>query len=86
MLMYNSLSRTVDANSAIWMELRKQLEMAKIEEHKKLVSVTVLSPAEAPARRYGPRLAFNLALAIILAGLVSVFGLMIRDQVSGSGS
>ena len=81
-LEYNRLSRIALANSEIWMQLRTQFELAKIEEHKNLVSVTVLSPAVPPAQPYTPRLALNTLLAAILGGIICVLLLIIRDQVA----
>lgn len=81
-LEYNRLSRITLANSEIWMELRKQFELAKIEEHKNLVSVTVLSPAMPPAQPYTPRLALNTLLAAFLGGIICALLLIIRDQVA----
>ena len=80
---YKRLSRNVEANSAIWMELRKQLEMAKIEEHKNLVSVTVLAGKQ-PTHRYSPRLSLNVLLAVVLAGFMCALVLMIRGQIETS--
>ena len=40
---YNRLSRLVTAQSTVWMELRRQTELARIDENKDLRSVTVLS-------------------------------------------
>jgi capsular polysaccharide biosynthesis protein len=77
---YNRLSRYVTAQSAVWMELRRQAELANIEENKDMRSVTVLSPADPPVRPVSPRPIFDVVIGFCLGCLVSVMYLLARGQ------
>lgn len=77
---YTQLAREVRAQEAVWLELRRQLELARIEEHKRLVTVTILDPAAVPTERAAPdRLRY--LLAGVLAGVVAASaGLVLCEQ------
>lgn len=77
---YNRLSRYVAAQSAVWMELRRQTEVANIEENKNMRSVTVLSPAVPPVHPVSPRLIFDVVMGFCLGCLVAVMYLLARGQ------
>jgi uncharacterized protein involved in exopolysaccharide biosynthesis len=81
LLRYNQLARDVDAKSAIWIELKKQLEAAKIEEHKNLVSVDVLDAATPPSKPSSPNWKLNVLLGFMLGAVLSAFALMLREQM-----
>jgi uncharacterized protein involved in exopolysaccharide biosynthesis len=53
---YNALEREMQAQRSIWLELRTQLESARVDEHKQTPSITVLDPASRPMRRSYPYL------------------------------
>ncbi len=75
-LVEGRLSRDVQINSTVFIELKKQLEVAKIEEIKNIPIINVLDPARPPVAKSSPRrtrtavLTFflSLALAVTVAG------------------
>lgn len=65
---FGVLEREAQAQRAIWLQLRADLESAKIEEHKEMTSIQVLDRAVAPVRRTSPvRSVFALAGGLVLA-------------------
>ncbi len=48
------LAREVEINSTVFVELKKQLEIAKIEEIKNIPLINVLDPARPPAKKSSP--------------------------------
>lgn len=77
---YNRLTRNLTAHSTIWLELRKQLELARVEENKDIMSVSILSPAIPPARSISPRPFRDVVLGFMLGCTLSVLVLVLRDQ------
>ncbi len=67
MLKQERLGREVTVKSAIYLELKKQLELARIEEIKNISVVNVLDSARAPVRKERPKRATNTVAAFILA-------------------
>lgn len=65
------LEREVQARTATWVELRRQLEMARIDENKQLVSVDILDSATPPVRRSSP----NRILMALFGGSVAFLAL-----------
>ena len=78
MLDQERLSREVQINSTVFVELKKQFEIAKIEEIKNIPLINVLDPARPPVRRSYPvrRNAVMLSFFLSLAGsiLFTAFG------------
>lgn len=72
---YGELLRESQANSSVWIELRKQLELAKIDEQKGAVRLNILDDAEVPFRSTSPNrpvivaggILFGLFLGVLLA-------------------
>jgi len=62
------LKRAVTVQEEVYITLKKQLELAKIEEQEKKPAIEVLQRAEAPLRRSGPSARKN----VMLAGFVSL--------------
>lgn len=60
------LIREGEVKSTIYIELRKQYELSKIEEIKNITIVNVLDPARAPVRKERPKRATNAAIAFVL--------------------
>ncbi len=77
---YNRLTRNVTAHSTVWLELRKQLELSRVEENKNLMSVSVLAPAISPLRPVSPRPVRDIALGFVFGCVLAVFILVVRDQ------
>jgi len=69
---FTELSREVDAQTAIWIELRRQLEVAKIDENKTLKSVDVLDRALPPTRKDGSPLIQYGAIGVFLGFFFSL--------------
>jgi len=67
LLKQERLSRDVQVNSAVFIELKKQYELAKLEEIKNMQIVNVLDPGRPPAIKIGPRRKTNSAIAFVLA-------------------
>jgi uncharacterized protein involved in exopolysaccharide biosynthesis len=72
MMEQERLARDVQINSTVFIELKKQLEVAKIEEIKNIPIINVLDVARPPVRRSSPARrqtafsAFFLSLFIVL--------------------
>jgi hypothetical protein len=73
---YSDLTRRVNAKDATWIELKRQLELARLEEHDTTVDISILDKASVPVRPYRPLkgvmvlagtfLGFAAGLAVIL--------------------
>lgn len=93
MLRQNRLEREVTVKSAIFLELKKQLELARIEEIKNLSIVNVLDSARAPVRKERPKRATNTVLAFLVTilavgsyySLKPVYEEKVRAFVKGVG-
>lgn len=60
------LSRDVQINSTVFVELKKQLELAKIEEIKNIPIINVLDVARPPTHKDRPKRATNAAIMFLL--------------------
>lgn len=61
------LLREVTVKSTIVIELKKQYELAKIDEIKNISVVNILDPARPPVKKERPKRATNTALAFLVA-------------------
>lgn len=61
------LQREVDLNSAMFIELKKQYELAKLEEIKNTPVVQILDKARPPAEKSGPK----RSIIVLVAGFLS---------------
>ncbi len=68
-LRQDRLSRELIVKSTIVVELKKQYELAKIEEIKNITIVNVLDEARAPVKKERPKRATNAAIAFVLVFL-----------------
>jgi uncharacterized protein involved in exopolysaccharide biosynthesis len=83
------LQREVTVKSTIFVELKKQRELAEIEEIKNVSIVNVLDHARAPVKKSRPRRAMNSLIGVLLAligssafyGLKPHYGGQVRDFV-----
>ena len=66
MLQQERLLRDVQVKGTIDVELRKQAEIAKIEEIKQVTTVNILDEARPPVRKERPKRATNAAIAFLL--------------------
>jgi uncharacterized protein involved in exopolysaccharide biosynthesis len=65
---YYDLERTVKVDEALWENLTKQYEVAKVQEAEQIPSVRVLDSADVPMRHSGP----NRRLIIMIGALLSL--------------
>jgi uncharacterized protein involved in exopolysaccharide biosynthesis len=68
---YEVLQREVRVQEAVWTELRRQLELASIEENRNLVSVDVLDPATPPIRHSSPKKVLLAIAGALIGGLLA---------------
>ena len=66
---------------SVYAELRKQLELAKINEVKEIIRFKVLDEAYAPELRFKPKRSMICALIIVASGFFSVFLVFLRNFV-----
>jgi uncharacterized protein involved in exopolysaccharide biosynthesis len=82
---YGEIEREVRANRTIWIDLRAQVETAKIEEHRLMTAIRVLDKAKPPTRRSSPNRIWNLFVGVcsgLLAGIL-VAGFRARRGAKG---
>lgn len=72
---YGELERDVQAYRAIWLQMRTQLETAKIDVNKDIDSINILDRAEPPLFRSAP----NRRLFLLVGG---VFGFLLATLVA----
>jgi uncharacterized protein involved in exopolysaccharide biosynthesis len=70
--LYDELAREVGAQTTVWTELRRQLELARIDENRELVSVDVLDRALPPTLRSRP----HRSQFLVLGGFLGLVGAM----------
>jgi uncharacterized protein involved in exopolysaccharide biosynthesis len=77
MLQQERLLREVQVKGTIDVELRKQAEIAKIEEIKQVTTVNILDEGRPPVRKERPKRATNAAIAFLLVftGIASYFAI-----------
>ncbi|MBU0742287.1 hypothetical protein KKG45_08995 [bacterium] len=71
---HGELERHVASKNAVWIELSRQLETARIDEHRRLIRINILDDARLPIRAVRPNkaiFAFFGAVLGLLAGLIS---------------
>lgn len=83
---FQALQREVEAQTGIWLELKRQLEIARLDEHKQLVSIDVLDPAISPIRRSSPRRGSLALFGAVFGALAAVcYGSWRELSAGGSG-
>ena len=79
------LARDVQVKGTVYIELKKQYELAKLEEIKNITIVNVLDPGRAPVKKERPKRATNAGIAflLLLAGLSAyyVYGSYYHEKV-----
>jgi uncharacterized protein involved in exopolysaccharide biosynthesis len=89
LLQQDRLAREVTVKGSIDLELRKQAEIAKIEEIKQVTTINVLDEGREPVKKERPHRATNAAIGFLLAlagtsgyfGVRSIYGERIRQYV-----
>jgi len=77
---YNRLNREVQAYTSVWVELRKQLEAAKIDENKEMTSLDVLDLATAPIQRSSPNRRKLGTIGLLLGFALSIVWVAARKK------
>lgn len=70
---HGELAREVAAQTSIWVELRRQVELARIEANKQMVSVTVLDSAAPPVKPTSPGMIAVIVVAAVVGGILALF-------------
>ena len=83
-LEYRRLEREVEASTAIWIELRRQTELANIEHHKDLSSIEILDHAVSPSRPISPNRVLSVLLGACL-GLAAVIMHLVGKNLMPDG-
>ena len=89
MLEQERLAREVQVKGSIDLELRKQAEIAKIDEIKQVTTINVLDEGREPVKKERPKRATNALIGFLLAliatsgffGVRSIYGERIREYV-----
>lgn len=76
-LTQGEIQRELIASQLVYQELRKQLELAKIQEAKQVVSFKVLDPPFVPELKYKPKRSVICALTLMASGFMAVFMVVI---------
>ena len=82
MLEQARLQRQIDLNSAIFIELMKQFELAKLDEIRNTPVVQVLDPARTPAEKSSPKRTVIVVLAALVGLIFSSMYFYFLDFVS----
>ncbi len=68
---YQRLQREAEATNAVWIELRRQVELTRLEEQRQLTTLDILDRAVAPVKPVTPDLMLNLIVAVCLGFVVA---------------
>lgn len=77
------LERAVQINSTVFIELKKQIEIAKIEEIKNIPIINILDSARVPVQKSSPNRRSAVAIAFILSLVVAVTVVPFETQILG---
>ena len=72
------LLSTIKENRAVYITLRQQYEIAKIEEAKENLFVNILDSAEPAVEKTKPKRILILLLSLLFGTLVGITGILIR--------
>ena len=72
------LGSTIDENRAVYITLRQQFEIAKIEEVKENLLINILDNAEPAVLKAKPKRKVIVLLSIILGGIIGITTILIR--------
>jgi len=77
---YDELEREVQAETSLWIELRRQLELARIEAARDPETVTILDHAQPPVRRSSPNRALFAAVGLAASLVLAVGFVLVRNR------
>ena len=75
---HDEFERDVRVQSTLWVELKRQLEIEKLDEHKDTVQIEVLDQAKAPLEKSAPRRGLIILLGALLGCVLTSTGLLVR--------
>ena len=75
---YQRLQREAEATNAVWIELRRQVELTRLEEQRQLTTLDILDRAVAPVKPVTPDLLLNLIVAGCLGFVAAVIVVEVR--------
>lgn len=75
---YSELEREMEAKKSVWIELKRQLELVKIEANRETTVIDVLDSATPPPSRSGPFLYVHVAVGLVLGFFVALIVLGIH--------
>jgi uncharacterized protein involved in exopolysaccharide biosynthesis len=76
------LIRNIEENQAVYITLRQQYEIAKIEEAKENLLVNILDTAEPAVEKEKPKRKLIVILSIILGGMGGIVTIFIRHAIN----
>lgn len=75
---YQRLQREAEATNAVWVELRSQVELTRLEEQRQLTTLDILDRAVAPVKPVTPDLLLNLIVAVCLGFVAAAIVVEVR--------
>ena len=82
-LIYERLQREVFTENAVYTELRKQYEIAKIEAEKRKETITILDPAVIPMVKSSPKRGLICIFITLIGFIFSIVISLFKKDVSG---
>ncbi len=79
------LMRNVEVNQEVYITLRQQYELAKIDELKELPIINVLDRAEPAADKDSPRRLLIIVITFLAGGFIGILWVLLRISVTPSG-
>ena len=77
-----TIKREQLAASTVYVELRKQVELAKFAEEKEVINFKTIDKPFVPEDRYKPKRALICALTLAMAGFISIIIVFIQNGVA----
>ncbi len=77
------LERALQINSTVFIELKKQIEIAKIEEIKNIPIINILDAARVPVQKSSPYRQSIVIIAFSLSLVVAIIGASFEHQIVG---
>lgn len=78
------LQRETEINSALYLELNKNYELAKIEEIKNIPIVNILDPPRTPGFKSWPKKAILTGIAFVFSSILGILGVIVYGEFSPS--
>jgi uncharacterized protein involved in exopolysaccharide biosynthesis len=83
-LTMGTIQRERLGTQAVYTELRKQVELARIAEAKELVRFKVLDPPFVPEQKFKPKRSRICAFTLIISAFLAVFLVFVRRNMQGA--